>query len=121
MTSIGGRIEPQRAKSPTAPVRNERTPSPWRMAGAIAIVATGFLVVAAAYGLSLQANNPTTSDFIGYWVAGQQLAHDANPYDTQAIFQLEKRVGYDGLEPRLTPSPPVAVILLLPLGYLSVN
>ena len=124
MTSIGERTEPPRADSPADPVRNESTPptrSPWRMVGAIAIVAAGFLLVAAAYALSLQSNNPTTSDFIGYWVAGQQLAHHANPYDTQAIFQLEKRVGYDGLEPRLTPSPPVAVILLLPLGYLSVK
>jgi hypothetical protein len=36
------------------------------MVGAIAIMAAGFLLVAAAYGLSVQTNNPTTSAFIGF-------------------------------------------------------
>ncbi len=93
----------------------------WRRFLAACIVAAGFLLVAAAYGLSLQGMNPTKSDFIGYWVAGQQLARGANPYDPWAILNLEKSVGYGGGEPRLTPSPPVALILLLPLGYLHVK
>jgi hypothetical protein len=92
-----------------------------RKLAAACIVIAGFLLIATSYGLGMQGNNPASSDFIGYWVAGQQLAHHSNPYDERAIFQLEKSVGYDGNEPRLTPSPPIALVVLLPLGWLGLK
>ena len=92
-----------------------------RKAAAASIIVAGFVLLSLMYAVSLKGKNPTKSDFVGYWVAGQQLAHHANPYDQAAILQLERSVGYDAQEARLTPSPPVAVLILLPLGYFSVK
>lgn len=99
--------------------RRTEKKSPLRGIAAAVIVATGFLVVAAMFWISSRGNNPTNSDYIGYWAAGQQLAHHANPYDVAAVLQLERKEGYAGDQPRLTPSPPVALPLVLPLGFVS--
>lgn len=120
MTSLGDCAGPEHAEFSTEPAKGAPPPGgPWRKAAACLIVAAGFSLVAAAYAMSLQGKNAAATDFIGYWVAGQQLAHHANPYDPVAAFVLEKAAGYDGSEARLTPSPPVALFLLAPFGYLG--
>lgn len=95
------------------------TPALVRRMAAACIVLIGFVVVGAMYWLALQGKNPTESDFIGYWAAGRQLAAHANPYDIPAALRLEQAEGYHGTEPRVTPSPPVALFLLWPFGFLS--
>lgn len=99
----------------------DATPAPGlaRRLAAAAIVFAGFALVALAYGLALQAKNPTESDFIGYWAGARQLAGHANPYGKPACLALEKAAGYAGFEPRVTPSPPIALFLLAPFGLLG--
>lgn len=61
-------------------------------------------------------------DFICYWAAGHQLAQHANPYDGQALLRLEHPGGFPaGLPPLLMRNPPPALLLVLPLGFLSVR
>ena len=90
-----------------------------RTAAAVLILVMGLCVVAAAFALGLQSENPASSDYIGYWAVGQRLAHHLNPYDLPAVLQLERSVGYDGSDARLTPSPPAALLLVVPLGYVG--
>jgi hypothetical protein len=90
-----------------------------RRIAAASIVLAGFSVIALFYAFALQSKNPTESDFIGYWAGGQQLAHHANSYDIPACLALERAAGYAGAEPRITPSPPIALFLLWPIGLLS--
>lgn len=71
------------------------------------------------YAFNLEYQNPSLSDFIGYWAASQQLAHHADPYDIPACLALEHANGYTAGEPRVTPSPPIATFLLWPLGLLN--
>ena len=56
-------------------------------------------------------------DYVEYWAAGRQLVHRTNPYDKDAIFKLERSVGYpSGLPAQMVPNPPSALLLMLPLG-----
>lgn len=64
----------------------------------------------------------TTRDFICYWASGQQLAHHANPYDREAILRLEHPGGNPaGLPPLMMRNPPPGLLLVFPLGFLSVR
>lgn len=82
-------------------------------------MAAGFLFVLVLFSLSLTAKDAADRDFIGYWATGQQLVHHANPYDAAAMMRLEQAQGYSLAAPRMTPSPPVAFLLLLPLGWMG--
>jgi hypothetical protein len=61
-------------------------------------------------------------DFVVYWATGQQLAHHANPYETEAMGQRERGAG---LDPRYgilyMRNPPWGLPITLPLGYLGVR
>jgi hypothetical protein len=72
--------------------------------------------VAGIYVVGLTEKDAAARDFIGYWAAGQQLIHGADPYDVSATLRLEQAAGLDDTRPRITPSPPVALLLVLPLG-----
>jgi hypothetical protein len=91
--------------------------SPLRIAAAACIVAACFAFVVGMFVVFLDNKSAAQRDFIEYWAAGQQLTHDANPYDEAAILRLERAVGLDGDQPKVTFSPPVALFLTLPLGY----
>ena len=93
--------------------------SPYRIFAAACIIAAGFLFVAGAYFIGLDDKNAANRDYIGYWAAGQLLVHHEDPYDVLATLQLERAKGYLGSEPRLTPSPPIALLLVVPLGFLG--
>ncbi len=93
--------------------------SPLRVVAAIGIAAACFCLVVGMFVAFLTDKNATERDFIEYWAAGQQLTHGANPYDVAEILQLERAVGLDGNQPKVTFSPPVALVVALPLGYVS--
>ncbi len=90
--------------------------SPLRVFAAGCIIAAGFCLVAGIYVVGLTEKDAAARDFIGYWAAGQQLIHGADPYDVGATLRLEQAAGLDDARPRVTPSPPVALLLVLPLG-----
>jgi hypothetical protein len=61
-------------------------------------------------------------DFVSYWSSGRQLVAHANPYDGHAILQLERSVGLaPGVQPLVMRNPPPALLLVLPIGFLSVR
>jgi hypothetical protein len=93
--------------------------SPWRVFAAACIVAAGFCFVTGMFIIGLNDKSATERDFIEYWAAGHQLLQGANPYDVTAVFQLERAVGLDRSQPKITFSPPVAFFLALPLGFFS--
>jgi hypothetical protein len=93
--------------------------SPLRVVAAACIVAACFCFVVGMFVVFLNDKSAAQRDFIEYWAAGQQLTHGANPYDAAAILRLERAVGFDGNQPKVTFSPPVALFLALPLGYVS--
>jgi hypothetical protein len=63
--------------------------------------------------------NAAHKDFISYWAAGQLLLRHANPYDSAAVFRIEKSAGFAEQQPLIMRNPPFALILALPLGLLS--
>ena len=61
-------------------------------------------------------------DFVSYWSAGHQIAEHGNPYDGKTILRLEHAVGFSTEHPPLIMrNPPTALLLVLPLGFLSVR
>ena len=86
------------------------------MFAAACIIAAGFCLVAGIYVVGLSDKDAAERDFIGYWAAGQQLIHGRDPYDVEATLRLEQAAGLDDTRPRVTPSPPVALLPVLPLG-----
>jgi hypothetical protein len=60
-------------------------------------------------------------DFVGYWAAGRQLVHHANPYDHDAVSALEHTVGLDARAALVMRNPPWALPLAYPLGFFSLR
>lgn len=89
-----------------------------RKVAAALITALGVCLVAGIYSLSIDTKSVTARDFIEYWAAEKQLADGANPYDVNAIFRMEKSLGMEGNDPKITLSPPVAFFFALPLAWL---
>ncbi|SRR6266498_586489 len=58
-------------------------------------------------------------DSIAYWAAARLLVHGSNPYDREAVLQLERQNDYQGDRPLILRTPPWSLILVLPLGFLS--
>jgi hypothetical protein len=90
-----------------------------RRIAAAGILLAGLVLLAGVFSLSLTERSAAERDFIGYWAAGQQLVHGANPYDANEVLRLEKSVGLGNLQIKITPSPPLGLALVLPLGFLS--
>jgi hypothetical protein len=94
--------------------------NPLRILAAASIVALGCCYVASIYSVGLSDENASQRDFISYWAAGQQLMHDANPYDFVSVRRLERAAGRADNQPILVMrNPPVAFFLALPLGLVS--
>jgi hypothetical protein len=84
------------------------------------IAATLMLAVGVAFlTYAMSASEAAHRDFICYWATGQQLVHHADPYDSQAILQIEKSIGYRAGTPIFMGEPPTAFFIALPLGFLS--
>jgi hypothetical protein len=78
------------------------------------------LTVLGTCGSLLGSRAAGTRDFVEYWASGHQLAHHANPYDGNAVLGLEHLAGFPFGHPVLMmPNPPSALLLVLPLGFLS--
>jgi hypothetical protein len=90
-----------------------------RRIAAAAIVAGGLCLLTTIFSLNLTEQSAATRDFIGYWAAGQQIVHGASPYDAAEVLRLEKAVGLGRLQIKVTPSPPVGLALVIPLGFLG--
>ncbi|MDR5728106.1 MAG: glycosyltransferase family 87 protein [Terriglobia bacterium] len=93
--------------------------SPLRKLAAACIVAFGFSVVAVMVVLSVGSKNVTGSDFVEYWAAEQQIVHGGNPYDPVTTLKMEQAAGRDLDKTEVTYSPPVGLVLALPLGYVQ--
>ncbi|MDE3148616.1 MAG: DUF2029 domain-containing protein [Acidobacteriota bacterium] len=93
--------------------------SAWRRIAAAGIVAAGFCVVCAVIAVNLGSSIPGTRDFIEYWSAEQQLAHRANSYDRTAVLGIERAEGFQKDRPELWYSPPLDLVLALPLGFVG--
>jgi hypothetical protein len=71
-------------------------------------------------GILLGKNAVNARDYIEYWASGQQLVHHGDPYDGAALLPVERAGGLpDGVDVIITPNPPTALPLLLPLGFVS--
>ncbi|MFY9643341.1 MAG: glycosyltransferase family 87 protein, partial [Rhodomicrobium sp.] len=92
---------------------------PGRILAAGGIILSGLVLLGAIFDLSLTEQSAATRDFIGYWAAGQQIVHGSDPYNADQVLQLEKAVGLGNLQIKITPSPPIGLALVLPLGFLS--
>lgn len=90
-----------------------------RILAAGGILLAGLCLLAGIFAVSLTPQNAATRDFIGYWAAGQRIVHGANPYDLDATLRLEQANGLGNLQVKITPSPPIGLALVLPLGFLS--
>lgn len=91
-----------------------------RKIAASLIVLAGFLFLGAIDWIKTSPQSVGAGgDYIGYWAAGQRLAHHQDPYDVEAVLALEQAHGFNHQDPSITPSPPAAWLLLLPLGWMS--
>jgi hypothetical protein len=88
------------------------------LAGGLALTLTAlFLCVAPLTGKIAGAR-----DFVVYWATGQQLAHHANPYETEAVGKLERGAGLDpGYGILYMRNPPWGLPIALPLGLVGVR
>jgi hypothetical protein len=83
------------------------------IACAFAVVFTvGFLAI-----LPFRRDIVARRDFIVYWATGQQLVHHHNPYDPDALNQIERDAGFQGGASYYMRNTPWALPLALPLGY----
>lgn len=78
-----------------------------------------FAICAGILALAMSNGNAANRDFVSYWAAGQQLVHHADPYNSSAIFTLEKSAGLSALRPLIMRNPPFALFLTIPLGFVS--
>ncbi len=63
---------------------------------------------------------PSSRDYIFYWATAQQLARHANPYDMDAMAQIERSAGLPaGFSPGLMRNPPWTLPLVYPFRFLS--
>jgi Glycosyltransferase family 87 len=91
-----------------------------RILAASLIVAAGVSIVLVVYLAALNNHNAAERDFISYWSAGSLLVHGRNPYDFQAVRQLELAAGRGAAERVLVMrNPPLVFFLVLPLGFAS--
>lgn len=90
-----------------------------RVLAAACILLAGLGLLGAIFNFGLTEQSAATRDFIGYWAAGQQIVHGADPYDADQVLRLEKAVGLGHLQIKITPSPPLGLGLVVPVGFLS--
>jgi hypothetical protein len=108
---------------------NERDPSAEKPGRTIAEMS---IALAAGLGLALTAmflcvvplagNLAGARDFVVYWATGQQLVHHANPYDAEAMGQIERGAGLSpGYGVLYMRNPPWGLPLVAPLGLVGVR
>ncbi len=93
--------------------------SPWRVAAAAALVAACLATVIALFFCGLTDKNASERDFIEYWAAAHLLVQGGNPYDVGDLLRLEHSAGMAGEEARVSFSPPLVLLLALPLAWMG--
>lgn len=58
-------------------------------------------------------------DSIQYWAAGRLFLHGQNPYDFDAVLELEKQQGYKENRPLVLRNPPWSLFMVVPLGFFN--
>jgi Glycosyltransferase family 87 len=116
------------SEAPELPSRLEQVKpqTKFRTAGELIVVgicALAFALNAAGiFATLLTANYAGDRDFVTYWSSGRQLVQHANPYDASAILRLERTTGFpDSLPPLIMRNAPPSLLIVLPLGFLSVR
>lgn len=56
-------------------------------------------------------------DFIEYWTSAHLLTSGGNPYSLDAMFQMQKSLGWRGSIPLMNLTPPWALPFIAPLGF----
>jgi Glycosyltransferase family 87 len=59
------------------------------------------------------------NDFVAYWSAGRLLAQGQNPYDGDAVLQIQRGFDIHRSSPLIMRNPPWALPLAAPLGFLQ--
>ena len=90
-----------------------------RKIAAAAILAGGLCLVCGIFAFGVDSKSVTERDYIQYWAVGKLLRQGDNPYSLPAILAVEKSAGMEGNDPKASVGPPVALVLLAPLGFLS--
>ena len=62
---------------------------------------------------------PYMNDFVAYWAVGRLLLEGANPYDVEAILELQRSIGSRFVEAGVVRNPPWTLPLLLPFATLE--
>ena len=111
----------------TVKVRSLRADGPpvQSATGVAKFVAVGACLLAMAFAvevllLMLTGSGSERRDFVSYWAAGQQLIHHQNPYDADAVLQIEQSQGFPaGEQALIMRNPPSALLLVAPLGLVG--
>ena len=91
-----------------------------RIISAAFIVIVGHCLVVGILTFGVSNKSVARRDFISYWAAGHQLLNGSNPYDIEAVQNLERDTGGEDNQPLLVMrNPPDAFFLVLPLSLLS--
>lgn len=100
--------------APAAPARTAL-----RRVAAAGILAAGLCWVVLIFALSLTDREVAGRDYIQYWAEGRQVLSHSNPYDAAAILRLEQSAGPGRTEVELSGSPPLVLLLAVPMGLFS--
>jgi Glycosyltransferase family 87 len=96
--------------------------APMGFAGFLAVAACVLALTFAAEVcmLLITGSGSERRDFGSYWAAGQQLAHHQNPYNADAVLQMERVQGFPADKQALIMrNPPSALLLVAPFGFVS--
>jgi hypothetical protein len=111
-------------QTPTHPPNSWRGKARTLLEPAVVIVCTlvlTFFVIGLCV-LIVNGNNPVGRDVVSFWVAGRQIVHHANPYDSSSVLQIERSVGFSAQsQVLLMRNPPSALCLVIPLGFFALR
>ena len=90
-----------------------------RLLLAVAALIGGTLVVWLTARWLAAAGVPYMNDFVAYWAVGRLLLEGGNPYDVEAILELQRTIGSRFVEAGVVRNPPWTLPLLLPFASLD--
>ena len=93
--------------------------NPLRVIAAACIVIVGVALILGIVVFGLDHDAAVKKDFLQYWSAERLLSQGQNPYDMTATLELERSVGFRNYPALLSLSPPIALFLGLPLGWVD--
>lgn len=73
------------------------------------------------FAVPLAGHMASSRDFVAYWATGQRLVHHSNPYDRNAVMNMEHSAGLAASGVLMMRNPPWALPLAYPLGFLGLR